>query len=49
MGLPGQSSEEAMDEEAAPCPTMEANQSPGVGIPDGRTNEEVGEQSKAPD
>ena len=36
-----------MDKEAASCPTMEADQSPNDDMPDGRTNEEVGEQRKA--
>ena len=36
-----------MDKEVASCPTMEADQSPNDDMPDGRTNEEVGEQRKA--
>ena len=36
-----------MDKKAASCPTMEADQSPNDDMPDGRTNEEVGEQRKA--
>ena len=36
-----------MDKEAASCPTMGAEQSPNDGMPDGRTNEEAGEQRKA--
>ena len=36
-----------MDKEAASCPAMGADQSPDDDMPDGRTNEEVGEQRKA--
>ena len=36
-----------MDKEVASCPTTEADQSPNDDMPDGRTNEEVGEQRKA--
>ena len=36
-----------MDKEAASCPTMEADQSPSDDMPDGRTNEEAGEQRGA--
>ena len=39
--------EEAMDKEAASCPTMGADQSPSDDMPDMRTNEEAGEQRKA--
>ena len=36
-----------MDKEVASCPTTEADQSPNDDMPDGCTNEEVGEQRKA--
>ena len=36
-----------MDKEVASCPSTEADQSPNDDMPDGRTNEEVGEQRKA--
>ena len=39
--------EEAMDKEAASCPTMAAEQIPGGNMADGRTNEKAGEQRKA--
>ena len=39
--------EEAMDKEAASCPTMEADQSPNDDMPDMRTSEDLGEQRKA--